>query len=893
MAKQEQNEQGRNFIVIAGILLLLIAFVGAIVFVEWSERRKEQEVIALEESRQAELDALKAEMMMTILTGEADPEEESDGISARNVLDGQAEGTVLVTPDYFKQNARLGSAYMHGDTAFAALQVSAKRLEPEDLLVCQFEAYTEEGSAELLVQCDDMQIKLYLTEKPTTFYIPISEVEQLDKITFTLQSDFTKTTLDKMYVVNYGQNYTIEQLKAGAYGHDAVELRQIPDQSLTGEYSSQCLVKGPYLFNVFGGNILSYAMDEAGNSTLLSAVKWIGPTQDMAFNADQTALLVTTRQNGLYVIDITDPANLQILSHYDTLEAAIGLDVCGQYAFVCSRFFGVEIVDISDLTHPRFVSKVSGNAEYRDCFVDQGYLYVSGYSSERMDVYDLADLSAPELVSQITLDGFAQGCFVKDGVLYVATGMNSNNPRKALWNYGTGTGNGMEVYDVSNPAEPVRLSIVKLDGRFNYSANNTWDVQVSGQYAYLASAHNGVYVYDVADPSRPVCIRQYRLSISPEDSRYETFAEGIVFPWDIAKEDRGCACHVAVEAGRLYVAMSNAGVYAVPEETAAAVTREPAALTASGTQPELPETEGVSLDVWHTEDCVWAVAVKDPYIYVAAGEGGIKILDQDLQQVGSVSTAHSVRDVKIFGSYLFTAESEGGIVSYEIHGLGLTKLSEISMEGRNLFASQLALTHDGKFILAQVSASKHISVDARDPYHLAHGDIESTATGSMYYRNICTGLVDGKYVGVYGRNQICWYYSDGSRLVALDPMENTYYKEENGMAAAGDQCLFITQGGYACMDVSENGMSEPGEVQKIKTALLYGKVSISEDLLVVTNGATGEVTLFDISDLEKPALISKMTLPGTPDIGCSMGDDFLIPCRYDGLYRVTVEDSKA
>ncbi|WP_235280341.1 hypothetical protein [Thermotoga sp. Mc24] len=61
------------------------------------------------------------------------------------------------------------------------------------------------------------------------------------------------------------------------------------------------------------------------------------------------------------------------------------------------------------------------------------------------------------------------------------------------------TGEGLEVFDVT--ATPVSISFVSL-------ANSALDVEVSGQYAFLADGQSGIHVLDVSDPENPVQLNQ-------------------------------------------------------------------------------------------------------------------------------------------------------------------------------------------------------------------------------------------------------------------------------------------------------------------------------------------------------------------------------------------------
>lgn len=69
---------------------------------------------------------------------------------------------------------------------------------------------------------------------------------------------------------------------------------------------------------------------------------------------------------------------------------------------------------------------------------------------------------------------------------------------------------GLEVVDVGNPARPVQVAELPLDGY-------THRVRLGGRFAYLASGFGGLYIVDVADPGRPQLIGTYRAFAIPRE----------------------------------------------------------------------------------------------------------------------------------------------------------------------------------------------------------------------------------------------------------------------------------------------------------------------------------------------------------------------------------------
>src|SRR5262245_56888488 len=57
--------------------------------------------------------------------------------------------------------------------------------------------------------------------------------------------------------------------------------------------------------------------------------------------------------------------------------------------------------------------------------------------------------------------------------------------------------NGLRIYDISDPRKPFRVGYVNDGG-------TAYGITISGNYAYLSSHTNGVLIYDISSPSNPV-----------------------------------------------------------------------------------------------------------------------------------------------------------------------------------------------------------------------------------------------------------------------------------------------------------------------------------------------------------------------------------------------------
>ncbi|MBD3271205.1 MAG: T9SS type A sorting domain-containing protein [Elusimicrobia bacterium] len=149
------------------------------------------------------------------------------------------------------------------------------------------------------------------------------------------------------------------------------------------------------------------------------------------------------RKRGLLIYDITSPSSSQLVGFYETPydESLLGVGVFGDYAYLGRYHEGLEIVNIKDPSHPVHVD-----------MVDLDYAYYP---------------------------------YVKNNLLYVACGTR-----------------GLAIYDISDPAAPVKQSVVP-------GARSVYDVEVIGAYAYITNGSGGIITADISDPVHPINVGYY------------------------------------------------------------------------------------------------------------------------------------------------------------------------------------------------------------------------------------------------------------------------------------------------------------------------------------------------------------------------------------------------
>lgn len=214
-----------------------------------------------------------------------------------------------------------------------------------------------------------------------------------------------------------------------------------------------------------------------------------------------------TSSNPVNIMDVSDPANPVKRGHYTAPVMTYDIDLLGHYAFIACWWDGFRVVDFSDPDNPSLAAHefgwVNNNSipgeEY--CFVqaldvEGNYLYLIDYGpfededTKGLYVFDITDPVQPVFVSRYP-GLISQGYDVEVQGNYA---------------YVSDKNGGMEVIDVSDPANPATTGYV-------YLPDVGYSVDVDGSFAYVANyILGGVQAVDVSNPASPEIAGYYTRS---------------------------------------------------------------------------------------------------------------------------------------------------------------------------------------------------------------------------------------------------------------------------------------------------------------------------------------------------------------------------------------------
>jgi hypothetical protein len=233
---------------------------------------------------------------------------------------------------------------------------------------------------------------------------------------------------------------------------------------------------------------------------------------------------VGSAENTLYIVDISDPANMRLAAQVTTEGPALDVKVAGNLAVVGGAS-GITVIDISDPSSPQILSQVPVAAHNLFLYKDRAYIAHTGRPGA--SVLDLSDPSLPVISGHWHNDDPEFSDTVHD--IFI------RNDIALLCDYSShldfsGDG-GLVIMDLADPDNPVTISSVAIPE----GVHSAW---WEGDYVYLnqqfGSWYRLLHVIDMSDLRRPVAIATFRARpppLEPIEGPHNPWAQGDRLYW--------------------------------------------------------------------------------------------------------------------------------------------------------------------------------------------------------------------------------------------------------------------------------------------------------------------------------------------------------------------------
>jgi len=127
---------------------------------------------------------------------------------------------------------------------------------------------------------------------------------------------------------------------------------------------------------------------------------------------------------GLYLFDISDPANPVFISRYaDVVSRGYDMVAWGNHVYIADQDGGMEIVDVSDPEHPISISYTSMGDVAWAIDISWPFVYIANYINGGVQVFNVTNPADPTLVAYYLRSGcFALGVTAWDNYALIADG---------------------------------------------------------------------------------------------------------------------------------------------------------------------------------------------------------------------------------------------------------------------------------------------------------------------------------------------------------------------------------------------------------------------------------------------------------------------------------------
>ena len=621
-----------------------------------------------------------------------------------------------------------------------------------------------------------------------------------------------------------------------------------------------------------GGKGVIYALDVSDPKVPaeLGSVNFAGTVRQIsAYNGK---LFVSARETGLWIFDASSPSSMSLLSHFDSIELATGVDAAGDCMFVGERQTGVEFVDVSDLKAPQHI-KVFKTIESQTVFYSNGYLYSGEWAGGKVAIFDARDLSKIRFIKYIDLQGVGDGLWVTGNRLYASTGHHHRNAAPRLQD---GDGHGVEIWDVSNPEEPVFISRTEFD-IFYKSGIDYWLPRPSGdcRTLFCGDVFNGLYVVDIQNEAQPVILERWK----PEDGHAVT--------------------SLALADGVAFVAVSGEGLYAMECALASPSRRDRGILPVNPSaryEYATPSSSHFKAWVPDKRGAVKSAVVYGDALFVGAGDAGLYTVKLD-RKGRPYTAAHLdipfAGGVAVLGNHLLVSRGADGLGVYTI-GKDLS-LSEYALLNEELNPSRATSRYS---YWVSVPNDKYVANGARSSgYQFLAVEGTPEAPVFTFRRQYSLNLNYNRYIaekacpnGLFAyatRSGMVWIdLSDGAGVPEPVVCKNLKNSLTEGVTIFKDGKILLTRNEghhkrYLCtMEPGASALSEKSGYDKAFNGIPRWE---GGDVVLISNFINKSIAKVDVSDFSNPEVLFLETIEAYPEPGLFWKGKAVVPCGYQGL----------
>lgn len=563
------------------------------------------------------------------------------------------------------------------------------------------------------------------------------------------------------------------------------------------------LCRGNYLYAVVKYKLCIYDISSPMKPKLLSSIPALGNRQ---FALAGNILYLSCRFRGVQVFDVSNPRKPKEINHFYPVELATGLTISGNVLGVTQRIYGVEFFDVTNPRKPRAMGRLKTDEAQSAVFFGKGKIAIGDWGSGKVVIGDVSNPASPKTLSVSSLSGMGDGVAVRGKYLFAATGHKVFR--------GKTNGHGLEIFDISNPNKPVKVSQV-IFPRDKKAIPDWWQVLVTEKTAFVADSLNGVYIIDISNIKSPK-IKDHLLLPNDAASRM-TMANGV-----------------------LYISGHRTGLYLLPCKDSIPMPSQEAEVKVAprGSTPNVPGLKSIPLPGF-----VWSLTIDGDTLYAACGAAGLR--EYQIKADGSLMPGkvyeQSCFDCQVYKNLIFMA-NDNYLDIYDRKAN--RRLSRTMMMSSNPFF-QIHLYNQGKQI---VSSGRTNILQCWDVSNPSKPKMLSRPSGYgiLYDDMLPDKDIDGIFMVNWHSRSPALYKVDKTPDATICVLEklSRVSNQTNGITAChGKFLLFANQDKVVVLDPKN-----PEQHKFIKIKHDGGIPSTDGDTIALSKRATGNISFFTFNN---------------------------------------------
>jgi hypothetical protein len=252
------------------------------------------------------------------------------------------------------------------------------------------------------------------------------------------------------------------------------------------EAPCEVLVSGNLAFctlKSYGLGLYIFDISDLTRPSLLSNVE--ETNYNKAVKLWENLAYVVCGSNGLYIINVEDPENPEIIGHYD--QSVGDVEINDTLAYIVGEN-GLRILDVSDPTEPTSIGFIEVEGINDPIAYVDGNI-IAGNDDFRLSIIDVSDPTETSLLDPMENNGYIGSVTVEGNYAFILS-------------YSKGTSfSGLMVVDVQDLQNP---NLVGMLDNHHLFADLSERPKILESYVYISSRDSsGLHVIDIQDPSNP------------------------------------------------------------------------------------------------------------------------------------------------------------------------------------------------------------------------------------------------------------------------------------------------------------------------------------------------------------------------------------------------------